>query len=64
MLRRTLLITVALWIVAVTAFGYWQMVYAWHLGSVMIFFSQHLPRFFLLLIAVVLLECFFLREKN
>jgi hypothetical protein len=64
MLRRTLLITVALWTVAVIVFGYWQMVYAWHLGSVLIFFSQYLPRFILLLIALVLLECFCLREKN
>ncbi len=62
-LRALVLITTGLWLLLVAALGYWQMFFAWHWGSSMIFFFHSLPLAVLGLIVIVTLEIIFFRPR-
>jgi len=63
-LQRLLLITAGIWFVAVIALGYWQLFYAWHVGSGLIFFFHTLPLSLLTLILLAALEAFYWRWRH
>jgi hypothetical protein len=56
--------TVLLWIVVVVAVAYWRLFYAWRFGSGLIFFGRLFPGLVLILIAALVLEYFYFRDKD
>jgi len=64
--RIAILTTILLWVMAIVGLGYWRLFYAWHLGSgsVLVFFSQDVPRLTLILIVIVLIEYFYLSPSE
>jgi hypothetical protein len=63
-LRTLLLITIGLWLLLVSAFGYWRMVYAWQLGNDVMFFFHALPLFAVSLIVIVVVEALVFHFKG
>jgi hypothetical protein len=59
-----LLITTAVWLLAVIALGCWQLFYAWHWGSGAIFLFHTMPLAVLTLVLIAVLETLYWRWRS
>jgi hypothetical protein len=63
-LQNVILTTAGLWLLFVIGIGFWRLIYKWHWGNGVIFFSHSLPLLVLTLMLIILLEIIVFRFRD
>jgi hypothetical protein len=62
-LQNMILMTGGVWLLIVIGIGFWRLIYKWHWGNGVIFFSHSLPLLVLGLIVIMVLEIIVFRFR-